>query len=392
MKTKKLFIFDLDNTLTDSAGLTAAASREAAAFMARALNMPLADMYGIIRRSPDQFRFSDYGRVARWLDQEGHLPPAKTPSERMERDTLIRAIDAQWKKAQRESTMLYDGVLDVLRAIKAQGASIVIYTDAEAAPMMQRLHHLAVHAASIYPGMAGPDDLLDLFDHFYCQPGLEPDGEFLAGCDAGFIRAVKEKTTLWRDRAFKPDTGHMRIILDDYRTPAAEAVMVGDSYKDGGCAIPLGIDFVWFYPGTVFTDDHVQALLSISDPGWNYGTAAITERFNETNSPTHTVRADFAEIVGFFDIAPGNAFRNSDCTAPGSDGYCRNCACHADETRPAKRLKPLFPLQSPPSPLGPASHVPRATPAPAARDSSGTADPGKTATPPAPPPAPTPAS
>jgi FMN phosphatase YigB (HAD superfamily) len=384
---KTLFIFDLDNTLTDSAGLTAAASREAARTMARALNIPLDDLYAAIRKSPDQFRFSDFGRVARWLDEEGHLPPASTPQGRQAREALIRTVDIGWKKARRELTVLYSGVLDALRAIHAGGASIALFTDAEAAPMMQRIHDLAVNAAASDPSLK-PEDLTGLFSHFYCQPGLAPDEELLGQCDTGFIRAMKEKTTIWRDRVLKPATGHMQTIMKDHGTAPAQAVMVGDSYKDGACAVPLGVDFVWFAPGTAFSEEDIDSLLAISDPGWCYGTAFIKAQFNGANSPTRIVQASFDEIPGLFRIEPGKPFRNSDCNAPGTDGYCRSCACHADQTRPGLRLKPLFQLQSPLPPLGPASHLPRVRSASAAPGSSDKADREKTKSPASPPPEP----
>jgi len=304
--TRTLVLFDMDNTLVDSIALWAQAARSITATLASALNKTTDEVFDLLRQSPDQHRFSDLASAFEWMDNNGLLPPAADAVSRYERNLLKAHIRGVWNTAERQFTTLYDGAFELLEGLKAQGTSIAIFTDAEAAVMIRRLWTLDYNVSRSLPGRK-PHDLLNMIDHAYSRPSIDDDEKFLSGCDHNFVLKLKQKTTLWEDRVYKPSPSHAEVICRDFSTAPANALMVGDSYKDGGSARPLGMDFLWYEPGTNHNQDIIDIVLKISDPGWNYGSAHIRSCFNDQCSPTHVIQS-LPDILALYNFAAGSSF------------------------------------------------------------------------------------
>ncbi len=332
---RTLVLFDLDNTLTDSVAFWATAAGTVTGTLAAALKQSEDDIFALLRESPEQHRFSDISASVDWLDENGRLPRAQTVQEQHERQLLKSFIRHQWQKAERNSMTLYHGAFDLLEELKAKGTAVAIFTDAEAAVMIRRLWMLGYNAAKTSPGR-DPHDFLDLIDHVYCRPSAFDDTNFLRHYDYGFVLKLKQKTTLWTDGVMKPSPSHAALICKDFSTLPAQGVMVGDSYKDGGCAIPLGMDFLWYEPGNRHGADTIAVVDKISDPGWSYGNQNMKKNWNATCRPTHSLRS-LPEVLTLYNFAAGNDFQaHNDPMA------------HRLENQLAHQPKPM---------MGPATHL-----------------------------------
>ncbi|MDB5490261.1 MAG: hypothetical protein JWO78_110 [Micavibrio sp.] len=332
MQNKTLAIFDLDNTLTDTFALWHRVTDVA-------LDL-LTDQFGLDRRriltaykaSPEQYRFADFEKIIQWLDARNHLPYAANAEAQYRKNATKSYICEQMKKTRAQMSVFYDDALDTLRELKKSKTDAVIYTDAEAAPTIKRLWLMAQGAGG------DPLDTVNLFAHFYCRPSFECDSVDLRDIDPEFILAMKRKMTLWSDRLYKPAPAHTLAILNDFGVKPGDAVFIGDSYKDGGCAVPLGTDFVWFRRGAICSSEAAKTVESICDPGWNYGEDYMRSRFNELSAPVATVD-DMRDLNKLFTFGAGNGFRDTDAV-PGM-----------------RRIGPQFLKRERHKGIGPATHL-----------------------------------
>lgn len=304
MQNKKLAIFDLDNTLTDTFALWHRVTEVALDLLSAQFGLESGVLLQAYRAAPEQYRFADFEKIVDWLDDHRHLPRARDAEDQYRKNAAKIYIRDSMKKARAEMSCFYADAADALRDLKASGTDTAVYTDAEAAPTIKRLWLMARNAGG------DPQDALTLFGHVYCRPSFECDAADLRDIDPDFILGVKRRMTLWSDGAGKPAPDHTQVILNDFGATAAEAVMVGDSYKDGGCAVPLGVAFAWFRRGAICAPEAARTVESICDPGWNYGEAYMRSRFNESSAPTATID-DLRVLKTLFAFGPGNGFRAS---------------------------------------------------------------------------------
>ena len=140
---KDLVIFDLDNTLTDTLKFWGTATCEAVELMIEQFDLDRAIIIAAIQRAPAQYRFADFGALIEWLDAEKILPITKNPAQQYSKDITKIYLRQLWFARQREMTVLYDGALETLTAIRANKTAIVVYTDGEA--LQSRAAPLASH-------------------------------------------------------------------------------------------------------------------------------------------------------------------------------------------------------------------------------------------------------
>lgn len=328
MSPKKLVIFDLDNTLTDAFAVWQRAAVIILDNLSEQFQIDRAVLNEAYRSAPEQYRFSDFEKMVEWFDLCGHLPQAQNAQDQYRKDITKLYITGLVKKAAAEESSFYTDALETLRALKAQNVSVAVHTDAIAAPAIRSFWKMALNTTPNTTMNTGddPHDVLGLVDHFYVRPGTQDDEDALVGIDPTFIWAMKRKTSLWCDGLQKPEPLHTQVILDDFSLMPADAVMVGDSNKDGGCARPIGVDFVWFRRGATVSAESASVLESISRPGWSYGADSILKKFDAASSPNLVVD-DLRDILTQYQFASGP--RHSPVEAGGA--LCRLHAHLSDD-------------------------------------------------------------
>lgn len=370
---KSLVVFDLDNTLTNTLACWAAATYEVVSLMGPAFALDEQPLIDAIRRAPSQYRFSDFAGLMAWLDREHILPQTTEPLAQYRKDIIKNHLCNVWHHHQKQHTYLYPGTMDALQAIRAEKTAMALYTDSDAPSMIARMWLLAREATRAGQ-LADEQDFATLFDHYYCQPGMEDDYNFLKNVDPDFIHLMKKRMTLWQDKIYKPSTDHMLMIMQDFNASPAATLMIGDTAKDSGCARPLGIDAAWCRFGADIDAHTVATAQKIASPAFQYGLAAISACFNQRNQPTHTLENNLAELQKLFRFVPGNPFSEQDHSGRSLPAYPHSAVDPQARNQMLKRVWPDSHVHTRTLPLGPATHLPPAPsmPAPpAANDKAG---------------------
>ncbi len=371
---KQLVVFDLDNTLTDTLRCWAAATSTVVREMVSTFGIERQPLIEAIRRAPTQYRFSDFGSLIDWLDQEKILPQATNQSRQYIKDMTKQYLCMIWRQKQKEFTFLYGDTVDTLKSIREHKTATALYTDSDAPSMIARMWLLA-RTAVAKNELADEIELVTLFDHFYCQPSIKDDYDVLKNIDPDFVHAMKHNMTLWQDRQYKPSPEHMWVIASDFRTDPAYTLMVGDTSKDGGCARPLAIDFAWCRFGANVDATTVAIAQEIASPIFQYGLKAVTACFNAHSAPSRTLRHSLAELQNQYEFAPGKPFSGMAGSEQSSLACPRIDADPADHIPVIKRVWPSSHVHKRDMPLGPATHLPPMPIKPDPANSSGTAGP-----------------
>lgn len=372
---KSLVVFDLDNTLTNTLKCWASATREVVHLMPAAFGVDEQDLLQAIRRAPSQYRFSDFAGLLSWLDHEKILPQTNNPVEQYLKEALKNHLCDVWHRHQKTLSIFYPGTVEELRDIKAQETAMALYTDSDAPSMIARMWLLARSAVK-EKTLVDEMQLADLFDHYYCQPSIIDDYSFLKNVDPDFIHLMKKRMTIWQDKIYKPSTDHLLMIMQDFNADAKTTLMVGDTAKDTGCARPLGVDAAWCSFGTDLDDETISTAKSVASPLFQYGRAAITACFNKNNKPSHTLKKDLGELKRHFRFVPGSAFTEQGHNGRSSPVYPHNGVDPAMRNQALKRVWPNSHVHIRNMPMGPATHLLPAPPAPEPANPSGMADQG----------------
>lgn len=390
---KSLVIWDLDNTLTDSAGFWAVATAQSIAMLRENFDLCDETLKKAAQRGPAQYRFSDFGRMIEWMHQEKILPQPTSGEDDYRLTITRRAIAQAWYKKQAEMSVFYPHSVSTLRTISAHGTRMAIYTDTDVPSMIRRLWLMAKNATKTGE-LSNPIELFHLFDHFYAQPACEDDSAVLRDVDTSFILRMKHNTSILTpdpvtgEERRKPSGEHIAQILHDFKVAPRNALMMGDSDKDGGSAKLGGIDFAWLKYGATLDINTVNKSRCMISKGYKWGLAGIREGFNEQGiTPTITLRKALPELLKKVDFIGGAKF--SPCNEQTAPACPHRVACPDTQTATptVHRLGSSFQSQSRLSPTGPASHFSPAPPAPAQQDPSCMAGPEKPNSPAGPKPA-----
>lgn len=366
---KSLTIWDVDNTLTDSAGFWGVATGKAVQALIRHFDLDPDQMRAAILRAPAQYRFSDFGSLVPWLDEQNILPRGRDAAESHDIQMTLWAIRQQWYKDQKELTVFYPKTVSTLRAIKAHGTAMTVYTDTEASSLIRRMWFLTKNAVQD-GSMQHPSELFRIFDHFYAQPSIEDDTAILRDIDTDFVLALKSRLTLFRPDPVtgysrgKPTADNIRQILADYDTAPQNAVMIGDSDKDGGSAMHGQVDFAWLKFGATLDRKTIKTAQTMASPSFKYGLAAIRQAMREQKIvPTVTIQRDLSEMLQKFDFIAGRGF--NPCNAQYGSHCPHKDVCPKDQKAAATihRLRNAFHSQERLSPTGPATHFATGLPA-----------------------------
>ena len=367
---KSLLIWDVDNTLTDSAGFWGAASGAAVKSLIDNFALKPNAVREAVLRAPAQYRFSDFGSLITWLDRENVLPKGKTPAETHDIQTTLWAIRQNWYKAQKEMTVFYPQTASTLRTIRAHGTAMAVYTDTEASSLIRRMWFLARNAARD-GSLSHEFEIFRLFDHFYSQPSIESDAAILRDIDPDFTLALKNRLTLFRPDPVtgrnrgKPSGENIGQILADYNTDPQFALMLGDSDKDGGSARLGGVDFAWLKFGAKLDRVTVKTAQTMASPSFKYGLSAIRQAMRDQNiTPAVTLQRDISEILKKFDFIAGRGF--NPCSERSGPHCPHTGVCPADQKAAATihRLRSAFHSREHLAPTGPATHFEPAPPMP----------------------------
>lgn len=363
---KALVVWDLDNTLTDSATFWGVATEIAVQMTIDAFGLDQQKVHDAVRRAPGQYRFSDFRQLLRWLGDEKILPKNHDPAD--PQGTLIRvthwAIRDAWFKKQREMTRFYPGALGTLQTIKAQKTDLAIYTDTEASSLIRRFWLMADNARRD-GHVKDTLEVLDLFGHFYAQPSIESDYETLKDVDTDFVLAMKQRMSLFKPdaatgkRLAKPNGPHLQKIMQDFGASPGSVLMLGDTDKDGGSARASGVDFGWIRFGAVLDDAVVRTAKIMADPGYKFGLNAVKQAFREQAiAPAIILRRDHSELLRKASFIPGKGFQTPPGTAPVGSSCLHTGACPQGQTADqiVHRLGASFRSQVPLLPTGPATH------------------------------------
>jgi FMN phosphatase YigB (HAD superfamily) len=387
---KSLVIWDLDNTLTDSAGFWAIATARSVAMLRENFSVSDETLREAGERAPAQYRFSDFGRMIEWMHQELYLPQPKDAEDAYRMAITRQAIAQDWYKIQENLSVFYPDAVPTLRAIHAHGTKMTIYSDTDGPSMIRRLWLMSKNATKTGE-FSRPHDLFTLFDHFYAQPACEDDSAVLRDIDLSFVLAMKRRMSIMTPdpqtgaERRKPSGEHIAQILHDFKTAPQNAMMMGDSYKDGGSAKMGGIDFVWLKFGAKIDLREVKKSKWMVSKGFKYGIAEMKKAFVEQEIPVNiTLHRALPELLKKVDFIGGAKF--SPCNAKTAPACHHKDACPDTQTANPTilRLAPLFHSQAQQSPMGPATHLPPTPPAQAPQDSCGKAGPEKPNSPPGP--------
>lgn len=393
LSPKSLVIWDLDNTLTDSAGFWAVATGHSIAMLRDNFGMTNATLNDAANRAPPQFRFSDFGRMVEWMHREQILPQPASGEDAYRMDITRRAIAQKWYKTQSEMSVFYPHAISTLRTITAHGTKMAIYTDTDGPSMIRRLWLMARNATRSGE-LSDPIEIFRLFDHFYAQPACEDDAAALRDIDTHFILAMKQRLSIMtpdpatgKERR-KPSGAHIAQILHDFKTAPQNALMMGDSDKDGGSAKLGGIDFAWLKFGAKLDHRAINKARCMISSGYKWGLSGIREAFNEQGiTPTITMHRGFPELLKKVDFIGGAGF--SPCNVKTAPECHHRDACPDIQTvnQTIHRLAPAFQSQSRLSPTGPATHFAPVQKAPEPQAPCGMAGPEKPDSPAGPTPA-----
>lgn len=361
---KSLFVWDLDNTLTDTSTFWGVATAMAVDMTVQVFQLDRDTVRDAILRAPGQYRFSDFRGLLRWLGDEKILPQPANDAESHDIRTTHWAIREAWFKKQKEMTRLYPGALETLRTVSAQGAKHALYTDTEASSLIRRFWLLAWNAKR--DGLVQDEmEILNLFDQFYAQPSIEDDFEILKDVDTDFVMALKERLSIFKpdpvtgQELRKPSAPHMNRIRLDFKATHDATLMLGDSDKDGGSAQLGQVDFCWLRFGAVLDPAIVAIASEMASPGFKFGVDSITESLAAKNIvPVAILQHNHQELLGLVTIIPGTGFTADPDSAADGSSCPHTAACPADQTasQTVHRLGPLFRSRSRLLPVGPATH------------------------------------
>lgn len=350
---KRLAVFDLDNTLTDTLTFWATALKPVAHALSQEFGMSEQRIAEKMLAAPSQFRFNDVGRLIDWLDEQGELPRASNPAEQHDIDMAKWTLRQNWYATQKRMTTFYPDALETLQKLKQQDAATALYTDAEASSMIRRLWFLA-HNARRAGNIRSEEEVIALFDHYYSQPSHEDDQRMLRDVDLRFTLRIKEKMSLWTTAKYKPQPDYMGVIMRDFNAKARDTVMVGDTHNDGGGAVPNKIAFAWAHYGARIAPEIEDAARKMASSHYKYGVKDISACFDATCQPSVTLHESVAELFDHYSFAGGNAFNPYSAAAAGARR--RNRAGLAAQSQPVYRLHDPARPHTRTTPLGPASH------------------------------------
>lgn len=266
----KLLITDLDNTLYDWVTFYARSFQAMVQQLARKLEVEEEVLLAEFKALHQQYGTSEPPFAMLQLPSVKKKFPELSRQELMER--LPEPREA-FSSARNQYLILYPGVDETLRQLKAQGVTIVGHTEALEENAIHRLRKLGI---------------LDYFKHVYVLDGPLEDHpvpgrrQELAG-PPGVVRRVPQSER-------KPNPSLLLDICAREGVAPADAVYIGDSLtRDISMAKAAGVIAVWARYGLQYDASHWNILKSISH--WSPEDVAREEKLRLS---TRTVTPDYS--------------------------------------------------------------------------------------------------
>jgi len=310
MKPKtNLVIWDFDNTLTDTLSAWSHTMKTVINQYQQCFGTDPETLRAAILQAHSQHRFCDFGGLSHFLDQK-NIPDKrdKTPEEIYTIDAARRNIRTAYFYDQKVQTRFYPHVWNTLQDISRQNIKQVIYSDSEAPPLIRRLYFCFQNDG------IKPIEGLKVFDRFYVKPSFDDDKYLFWDIDPDFLKAIKTKVVLITDHKSKPNDLRLKAICADYQTPLDNALMIGDSVKDIGSALPLHVPTAWFKPGAMLSDDAAKIIKGYASSNYVYGLEAMERAVQSLQGHERIIRLGHRidEIFSHVDFVPAQCvYRHS---------------------------------------------------------------------------------
>lgn len=277
----KLVVSDLDNTLYDWIGFFVPAFYEMLETASRVLHIPMERLTTEFRAINRQFGTSE--KPFALLE----LPSVQSRLQGLTRDEQkVRLDDAfhAFNRVRKQNLRLYDGVLDTLKTLTANGTVIVAHTDAHVHNAMFRIKAL---------GLDG------MISRLYA-PISELDSDDVSSAYGDFVSALPAKHK-------KPNPDVLLDICSHHDVEPRNTLYVGDSMtKDIQMANAAGVHSAFASYGTKFEAVLWQKLVTVTH--WSPDDAKKeSETHIQVAHPEAEVElASFSEILHNFEFVPSD--------------------------------------------------------------------------------------
>ncbi|MGD9637851.1 MAG: HAD family hydrolase [Alphaproteobacteria bacterium] len=295
-KEKSLFIFDIDNTLSDTINVWGDAFDYALDALAKSRGIEREVLEkDIFDNIPEHLKHVPGVVAGKDIVQTMSFAPClkpKTPEEAAKFEKSDAEIIHNWQQIKQKACP-YNGALAALRKIKQSGAKVVLFTDSRESSCVPRLAKMG------FP--------TDLIDGMYVQPDLDKEGKPVTlpvkGKAIEFKEALGDKLIVQGPKTSKPNPKAVEKILKDFGlTDKSKAVMIGDNVRsDGGSGVGAGIDFAWQKHGATPSDSTLKLYERFAtSKEYSIAVEGHYKQMNDDNRPTEILEKGMPELLKFY--------------------------------------------------------------------------------------------
>ena len=305
-KNKSLFIFDVDNTLSDTMNVWGDAFDYAldALSKSRGISREYLEK-DIFDNVPDHLRHIPGVVAGKDIVQTMSFAPCLKPKNDEEAKKFAQddaKIIHEWQKIKQKACP-YKGAIATLRKLKQAGATVVLYTDSR--------------ESSCVPRLAKMDFPADLIDGFYVQPDLDKEGKPITlpvkDKAVAFREALGSKLVVQPPKSSKPNPDAVKRIMKDFGvTDKSLAVMIGDNIRsDGGSGRGAGIDFAWQKAGATPSDATLKLYERFAtSKEYSIAVEGHYKQMNDSNRPTEVLEKGVTDVLKYYKPVANNRSSN----------------------------------------------------------------------------------
>lgn len=272
-QTVALLVTDLDNTLFDWVSIWYAGFEAQLDVLTKRVPIPISDLLEDFRVIHQRHGTSEYKFA---------IDELRSLIGRADAPQLRRAAHEAGMSARKATAKLYPGVREALEQIKADGTTIVGYTESMPLYTIERLAQL------------GLDGLLD---YVFTPPNHPLPGSAPATLS---LRHTKHRLTPFGE--LKPNPHVLRDILASVGSKPSEAIYVGDSLmKDVAMAQQAKIPDVWAKYGVAQYRVEYELLRAVTH--WEESGVQREKTFAPPAPPRFVLEHSFSELLNLFSFS-----------------------------------------------------------------------------------------
>lgn len=302
-KNKTVVILDMDDTQFAALPRLENCLGRLMTDFAAAHGITSSQVENLVREAHGQHRFNDgAGLVDAIVEADPALRTNNIALSSAWKEAQVR-IKQDWIYNSHQQTAFFPGVIECLKFWKDKGIKSVIQTDCEHIAVVRNLWMLGTNAVRS-GDLESPEQILDLYDHIFCQAGISPSDDLLHSIDPTFKLRAEQKMVAWEDGLYKPSAHHARHMLDVMGAESKDVVYIGDSHKDGAEAKSIlpEIDFVWAKYGTKIADKVLDLCRRVASNKFSYGELAISREMQDRQiNPLYILENSMSEVLGNFE-------------------------------------------------------------------------------------------